>query len=192
VLLQTSYCTRIEPGDSGCQLTLHSLRTSLVPREYPLPANHSSIEEAVTNMTHFVICENAACHFVLDISNQDRQSTQRQSIFSACPECGSNLSSTCPFFRSRSPRPMARRPPPLRLLPSQASTQSERAHATATRLHTHRKRSKAPLAIGRGVQRVLKVSLRASLIGDCVVASPSSQYFAASRARGLGSRCMSF
>jgi hypothetical protein len=90
------------------------------------------------------------------------------------------------LFRSRSPRPMARRPPPLRLLPSQASTQSERAHATATRLHTHRKRSKAPLAIGRGVQRVLKVSLRASLIGDCVVASPSSQYFAASRAPGLG------
>jgi hypothetical protein len=48
-------------------------------------------------MTHFVICENAACHFVLDISNQERQATRRESILSACPECGSNLSSTCPF-----------------------------------------------------------------------------------------------
>jgi hypothetical protein len=51
-----------------------------------------------------------------------------------------------PLFWSRSPRPMARRLTPLRLLPSQASTQSERAHAAATRPHTHRKRSKAPLA----------------------------------------------
>jgi hypothetical protein len=97
-------------------------------------------------MTHFVICENATCHFVVDISNQERQATRRQSILSACPECGSNLSSTCPFSGRVSPRPMARRSTPLRLLPSQASTQSERAHAAATRPHTHRKRSKAPLA----------------------------------------------
>jgi hypothetical protein len=47
VLLQSSYYTRIALVDSGSQLTLHSLKTSLVPREYRLPANHSSIEEAV-------------------------------------------------------------------------------------------------------------------------------------------------
>jgi hypothetical protein len=55
-----------------------------------------------------------------------------------------------PLFRSRSPRPMARRPPPLRLLPSQAPTRSERAHATATRPHTRRRPNKAPLAIRTG------------------------------------------
>src|SRR5580704_13890527 len=88
-----------------------------------------------------------------------------------------------PLFRSRSPRPMARRPTPLRLLPSQASTQSERAHAAA-RPHTYRKRSKAPLAIRTGVQRVSTASLSASLIGD-YLASLSGQYLAASRTPGL-------
>ena len=82
-------------------------------------------------MTHFVICENAACHFVVDISNQERHDTQRQSILSACPECGSNLSSTCPFsgrvllvqwpgglphcaccHRKLQPNPNAHTPPP--------------------------------------------------------------------------------
>jgi hypothetical protein len=76
-----------------------------------------------------------------------------------------------PIFRSRSPRPMARWPPPLRLLPSQASTQSERTHVTTTHLHTHRRRSKAPLAVRTGVQRVLRGSLPPSLIGDYLVAS---------------------
>jgi hypothetical protein len=89
-----------------------------------------------------------------------------------------------PLFRSSSPRPMARRPTPLRLLPSQTSTQSERTHAAATRPHTHRKRSKAPLAIRTGAQRVLMASLLARLLGDYLAASLSSQYLAASRALG--------
>ena len=99
-----------------------------------------------------------------------------------------------PLFRSRSPRPMARWSPPLRLLPSQASTQSERAHA-ATRPHTHRKRSKAPLAIRTGGP----TSLDGESYGDYLVATLSIQYLSASRAPGLGlgvlaleSRCMVF
>ena len=86
-------------------------------------------------MPHFVSCENAACHFVVDISNQERQDTRRQSILSACPECGSNLSSTCPFsgriLLVRWPGGL----PHCACCPSQASTRSERAHA-ATRPHT--------------------------------------------------------
>ncbi len=48
-------------------------------------------------MSLIVICENPACHFVVEVSNQKRQATPRQSVLSACPECGGHLSSTCPF-----------------------------------------------------------------------------------------------
>ena len=64
------------------------------PNENPLRTIHS---EELSNMSLFVICENPGCHFVVEVSNQKHQATRRQSILSACPECGGNLSPTCPF-----------------------------------------------------------------------------------------------
>ena len=48
-------------------------------------------------MTRYLICENAACYFVLEVSNQERQGIRRHPSLSACPECGSNFRPTCPF-----------------------------------------------------------------------------------------------
>ena len=48
-------------------------------------------------MNRYLICENAACYFVLEVSSQERQAIRRQPILTACPECGSNFGATCPF-----------------------------------------------------------------------------------------------
>ena len=102
-------------------------------------------------MTSYLICEHAACYFTLEVSNKERQAIRRHPILSACPECGSNFRATCPFFRPPAPRPMARRPSSLRLLPPQTPSRQSKCRATrdasaTARSRPYGKRGETPLA----------------------------------------------
>jgi len=48
-------------------------------------------------MDHFLICENPGCRFVVDVCIEGKTPEHQPFILSACPECGSKWSSTCPF-----------------------------------------------------------------------------------------------
>ena len=72
-------------------------------------------------MDHFLICENPACRFVVD-SNIPGETPKRHAfVLSQCPECGSEWSSTCPFFRPHADRALDGRRPALPLLQPQAA-----------------------------------------------------------------------
>ena len=107
-------------------------------------------------MTRYLICENAACYFVLEVSNQERQAIRRHPILSACPECGSNFKATCPF----SGHPLLeadgytaeKAKGNLRLLPPQTPSRQSKCGATrdasaTARSRPYGKRGETPLAI---------------------------------------------
>jgi hypothetical protein len=48
-------------------------------------------------MTHFAICKNEGCRFVLDRRVNGKSLDLSPSILKECPACGSPWSSTCPY-----------------------------------------------------------------------------------------------
>ena len=48
-------------------------------------------------MSHFLICENPACRFVLDRHIDGVTPSDAQLILKQCPSCGGAWSSLCPF-----------------------------------------------------------------------------------------------
>lgn len=48
-------------------------------------------------MSHFLICENEQCRFVLDRRINGKSLAVPPSILKECPACGGQWSSTCPF-----------------------------------------------------------------------------------------------
>jgi hypothetical protein len=48
-------------------------------------------------MQHFLICSNPGCRFVLDLQVSGKPLRRSRVPLSACPECGSGWSASCPF-----------------------------------------------------------------------------------------------
>jgi hypothetical protein len=47
-------------------------------------------------MSHFLICENPKCRFILDCRIDGKSADSAQLILKTCPSCGGAWSSTCP------------------------------------------------------------------------------------------------
>ena len=48
-------------------------------------------------MENFLICGNASCRFVLDLSEMRKPLRSSRFLLNECPECGSQWSAKCPF-----------------------------------------------------------------------------------------------
>jgi hypothetical protein len=48
-------------------------------------------------MENLWICENSMCRYVIDLREVSNDLRRAQLLISACPECGHNWASTCPF-----------------------------------------------------------------------------------------------
>jgi hypothetical protein len=48
-------------------------------------------------MEHFLICENTACLFIIDLKQGGRLMSRSELVISQCPECGHRWSPSCPF-----------------------------------------------------------------------------------------------
>ena len=50
-------------------------------------------------MENYLVCGNPSCRMVLDLQEVRRPQQVAKSLFSECPECGSQWSATCPHCK---------------------------------------------------------------------------------------------